>query len=190
MNLEATIINPHLWVEKYADYLYTYALTRINDEEQAKDLVQETFLAALENIEKFQGKSSEKTWLTAILKHKIFDIYRTRVSAVNKKNYSMNSVTSQNFFQLDDGHWKIEHRPVEFAIQEPGAIENREFYHILQACLKKLPALWIAVFTMKFMDDCNTESICRELKVTTANYWVIIHRTKINLRACLQKNWL
>jgi hypothetical protein len=40
------------------------------------------------------------------------------------------------------------------------------------------------------MDDQTTDIICTELKLTSANFWVIIHRTKLNLRACLQKNWI
>jgi DNA-directed RNA polymerase specialized sigma24 family protein len=53
-------LNPHQWVSAHADYLYAFAITRINDEEQAKDLVQETFLAALEKVNSFEGKSDFK----------------------------------------------------------------------------------------------------------------------------------
>ena len=57
----------------------TFALLRINNENLAKDLVQDTFLAALaEASDILNGKSSERTWLTAILKNKIFDIYRQK----------------------------------------------------------------------------------------------------------------
>ena len=51
-------LNPHHWVAAHADYLFGFAITRLNDEELAKDLVQETFLAALEKVAKFEGKSS------------------------------------------------------------------------------------------------------------------------------------
>lgn len=40
------------------------------------------------------------------------------------------------------------------------------------------------------MDDSSAEEICAQLDITKANYWVIIHRSKLNLRACLQKKWL
>lgn len=64
-NQAATIgahaLDPLLWVTNYADYLYSYANSRINDEELAKNLVQETFLAALEKVEKFEGRSAERT---------------------------------------------------------------------------------------------------------------------------------
>ena len=52
---------PNSWVKNYADYLYSYALTRIDDSELARDLVQETFLGSLQGWEKFDGRSSEKT---------------------------------------------------------------------------------------------------------------------------------
>lgn len=180
-------INPYQWIEKYADYLYSYALHRIDDPEQSQDLVQETFLAALEKMKKFEGRSSEKTWLTSILRNKIFDIYRARTSGLKKV---LLSESYPEFFNQADGHWKVEFRPKEFSVHDKDAIESKEFNHILQECLKKLPTLWIAVFKMKYMEDEIAKDICNELEVTPANYWVIIHRAKINLRACLQKYWL
>ena len=84
MGAESYLLNPHQWVISYADYLYAYAIRRINDEELAKDLVQETFLAALEKAATFEGKSSERTWLTAILKNKIIDVYRKKSSGLTK----------------------------------------------------------------------------------------------------------
>lgn len=184
-------VNPHKWVSRYADYLYTYAVFRINDDDLARDLVQETFLAALERKEKFEGRSSEKTWLTAILKNKIVDVYRSRLTGLAKGVDATNSDdTEADFFDRNNGHWNDQHRPAELGIEQSDALENKEFQKILEACMKKLPALWLSVFSMKHIDDETTEMICSELKLTPSNFWVIIHRTKINLRSCLQKNWI
>jgi RNA polymerase sigma-70 factor (TIGR02943 family) len=188
MTTENNKLRPHQWVELHADYLYTYTIGRIGDEEQAKDLVQETFLAALEKSDKFEGKSSERTWLTAILRNKIVDVYRKRSGVINA-DINKAEQEQAHFFNSDDGHWNSEHAPQEFGIDHD-PIVNKEFNQILQKCMQKLPALWMSVFTMKHMDDETTEIICAELKLTTANFWVIIHRTKLNLRACLQKNWI
>lgn len=179
-------LNPHKWVSRYADYLYTYASFRISDHDMARDLVQETFLAALERKDKFQGRSTEKTWLTSILKNKIVDVYRAKA----KKNTNSIDSTDTDFFDPDDGHWNDQHRPAELGIEQPDALENKEFQRILQACMKKLPALWFSVFSMKYLDDETAEQICSQLKLTPSNFWVIIHRTKVNLRSCLQKNWI
>jgi RNA polymerase sigma-70 factor (ECF subfamily) len=183
------ILNPHNWVATHADYLYAYAITRINDEEQAKDLVQETFLAALEKTGSFEGRSSERTWLTAILRNKIIDIYRKRSSGLRGVQINEAEEEQEDFF-AEDGHWIKEHGPREFGIEDKDHLVNKEFELILKRCMQKLPELWKSVFTMKHIDEEATDIICAELKVTSANFWVIIHRAKVNLRACLQKNWI
>ena len=186
---EISRADPHQWVMKYADYLYDYCLARVNDTELAKDLVQETFLAALEKVENFEGKSTEKTWLTSILKNKIIDIYRRKSSPLSSLHNNSSYEIKHDFFQQEDGHWNVEQRPREFGISDRDSIDNKEFQQILQKCLEKLPPLWYAVFSMKFMDDQETVKICSELKVSSSNYWVILHRAKVNLRDCLQRNW-
>jgi RNA polymerase sigma-70 factor (TIGR02943 family) len=185
------LINPQQWVVKYADYLYRYAITRVNDEESAKDLVQETFLAALERVEKFEGRSSEQTWLTAILKNKIIDVYRKKSSGLLERPEVADSKTDHdNFFETENGHWKLKQQPQAFGIEVYDPLIGKELNNILEKCMKKLPSLWLSVFSMKHIDDEATEIICTELNITPANFWVIIHRSKVSLRACLQKNWI
>jgi RNA polymerase sigma-70 factor (TIGR02943 family) len=187
---EPSLLKPHDWVKAHADYLYAFARARIADEEQAKDLVQETFLAALQRADSFAGKSSERTWLTAILKNKIIDVYRKKSSVIFSSSITDAERDQQDFFDPSDGHWNVAHRPETMGMEENHSLENKEFNRILKLCMEKLPALWLAVFTMKHIDDETSETICTELKVTSSNFWVIIHRTKLNLRACLQKNWI
>ena len=190
--IETTSLNPLHWVSNYADYLYSYTITRINDEELARDLIQETFLAALEKIEKFEGRSSERTWLTAILKNKIVDVYRKKSSGHSKETEVQADSSDQDAFFFDDGnvHWKTEHQPKVFGIEEFDSLARKEFNQILRKCMQKLPALWLSVFNMKHMDEEETATICEELSITPSNFWVIIHRSKVNLRYCLQKNWI
>lgn len=189
MATENHLLDPRHWVKAHADYLYAYTLSRINNEEQAKDLVQETFLAALEKADRFEGKSSERTWLTAILKNKIVDVYRKKSSGLGNIAEKKAEEEQRDFFDEDTGHWNDAYKPLPFGIEDHDPLVNKEFNQILQKCLQKLPGLWMSVFTMKHMDDAATEFICNELKVSQANFWVIIHRAKLNLRACLQKNW-
>jgi len=187
--LTTQLLNPHKWVDNHADYLYAFAIKRLNDDELCRDLVQEVFLAALQRADKFEGKSNERTWLTAILKNKIVDVYRKRSSGLNNIAIKTAEQEQQDFF-YEDGHWKEEHWPQEFGLNTDDPLQAKEFTRVLQHCMEKLPALWFAVFTMKHIEDESTENICADLKVTSANFWVIIHRAKINLRACLQKSWM
>ena len=75
-------INADRWVDDYGDSLFHFALARVKDKDIAEDLVQETFLAAVKSQERFQGRSSEKTWLFGILKHKVIDHYRKNKSTI------------------------------------------------------------------------------------------------------------
>jgi len=172
--------DPNLWVELYADKLYGFVLKKVFSEELAKDLVQETFLAALQGMHGFKGESTELTWLTAILKNKIIDSYK-------KKKLPIEQLTDDVFFE-NYGHWRSQ--PLEIGINESNYLENKELGKVLEQCMKKLPALWLTVFSLKYVDDSSTELICSSLSLTAANYWVIVHRSKLSLRACLQKHWL
>lgn len=179
--------DPISWVEKYADYLYGFAMSRLRDEDVAKDLVQDTFLAGLQRLDGFEGNSKEKTWLTAILKNKIADFYRKR--SANSFNVTVSGDELQSFFDAKSGHWTEKDYPRAFGLEADNPLMMKEIGSILNECLAKLPGLWFSVFSMKYMDDLASELICTELKLTAANFWVIMHRTKLNLRACLQKNW-
>jgi len=182
-------LNPSAWVDLHADHLYAFAFKRLNDEELARDLVQETFLAALEKVNAFKGESSERTWLTAIIKYKIIDVYRKRAKT-NLKTFSELQTDETEFFDPDLNNWKKEHWPAPFGIEDQDPLNNKEFNSILQRCMLKLPPLWSSVFTMRHIDDGGTDHICQELNITSSNFWVIIHRAKVNLRSCLQKNWI
>ncbi|GAB4043398.1 sigma-70 family RNA polymerase sigma factor [Spirosoma litoris] len=178
-------INPKDWVKDYADYLYGYAMTRINDKEIAAELVQETFLAALEALSTFNRKSSIKTWLTAILKNKVSDEYKR----ISREKPILEENNKDDFFE-ENGFWKEAYQPREFGLETDSALLNKELEVILTKCMKKLPGLWRSVASLKFIEEEKSTIICQKLQITNSNFWVIIHRAKLNLRNCLQKNWI
>ena len=46
-----------------------------------------------------------------------------------------------------------------------------------------------AAFVLKYLDNEESEMICKSLDISPSNFWVIIHRAKLQLRGCLDKNW-
>src|SRR5262249_29035876 len=64
------------WLATHGDYLFNLAVGQVRDPLVAEDLVQETFLAALKARDCFAGRSSDRTWLVGILRHKIYDHLR------------------------------------------------------------------------------------------------------------------
>src|ERR1700746_3126073 len=64
------------WLAAHGDYLFNLAVGQVRDPLVAEDLVQDTFLAALKARDRFSGRSSDRTWLVGILRHKIYDHLR------------------------------------------------------------------------------------------------------------------
>lgn len=182
--------NPEKWVDEYGDYLYSYAIYRISQPETAQDLVQETFLSALKSIDNFKGKSEVKTWLTSILKNKIIDHYRK--SAKDIKSSGFESENDSPFREEEPfrGHWKGDVRSgiLEFNLEK--AMESDEFQKILEWCMSFLSEKWAVVFALKFFDEYKSSEICKETGISSSNYWVIMHRARLKIRECLQKNWI
>jgi RNA polymerase sigma-70 factor (ECF subfamily) len=187
--------SPDQWVELYGDYLYNYAYSRVNDKQLAYDLIQDTFLAALSALKSFKGQSSEKTWMIAILKRKIIDHYRKN-SRKREHNLLDKHFHDENenlpFYESGDnqGHWIEGKTPQNWHLSAIEAIENEELREIIYLCIDGLPARWASVFTLRIIEDLSSDEVCKELGITASNLWVIVHRAKLQLRECIEKNWL
>ncbi len=185
MAVKKHILNPEKWVPLYADYLFNYTISRINNHDQAKDLVQDTFFAALNAKDNFQGKASERTWLISILKRKIIDYYRKINSAKGKAEVKMNFYSDGE----REGDWIEERVPTDWNAEVEKNIENDELTIALEKCINNLPEKYAMVFRMKTIQQFETEEICKELEITSSNLWVIIHRARTQLRKCMEDNW-
>lgn len=185
-------LNPKKWVELYADYLYNFAYYRVNNDELAQDLVQDSFLSALKAIDTYKGQASEKTWLISILKNKIIDHYK-KASTRNESPLKLSTYDAPSYDYFFDkqkmGGWQKEAMPKDWSINENN-YDTKEFYKTLENCLKELPEKWKGVFTMSILEENDSKLICKELEISSSNFWVIIHRAKLQIRACLEKNWL
>jgi RNA polymerase sigma-70 factor (TIGR02943 family) len=176
------------WVNDHSDELYRFALQRLHDKELCKDLLQEAFLAAWRNIDSYKGQASVKNWLFIILKRKITDHYRKAHTRL-KVEMAQQENNDHTFFDEED-HWRKGMYPQPWSIDFSNRVEVKEFQHVFHSCGKKLRAIQNSVFVMKYVDAMDSEEICKELQITSSNYWVLLHRAKVRLRACLEKNWM
>lgn len=173
------------WVEDYTADLFSWAFYKVSNEELAKDLVQETFLAAAEKNNAFKGNSSPKTWLFSILNNKIIDYYRKKVNKTIPYEKEMPS----RFFE-PEGDWKEQEKPKNWHLeQEEHLLDNDEFQVILNQCLDALPEKWSLCVKLKYLSEKKGKEICQELEISPSNYWQIVHRAKLQLRDCMDKNW-
>lgn len=178
-------LQPSKWIELYSDYLFNYTITRVNDREIAKDIIQDTFFAALKSMKNYKGEASERTWLISILKRKIIDYYRKINSKKGRSEVRMTYNSAEN-----EGDWLEERIADDSYLNAQETIENSELGEAIYDCLDKLPKKQATVFKMKTILNYETETICNELNITPSNLWVIIHRARIAMAECMEKNWL
>lgn len=178
-------INPNKWIDLYSDYLYNYTISRVNDRDMAQDLVQDTFLAALKSMKNFKGEASERTWLISILKRKVIDHYRK----INSNKGKAEVRITYNDDSETEGDWLEERVADPFDKTAEDTMQNDELGDAIFNCLSKLPEKQADVFRMKSIEGLETDVICNELNITASNLWVIIHRARTALAACLKENW-
>ena len=169
------------WIEKYSDIFFNYISKRVTDKTIVKDILQETFIAAWKSSSSFKNNAAEKTWLFAILKNKLIDYYRLQAKVGTE------SFENSYFFDNAD-HWTEKGAPKTWENYNV-SLNRKEFYQVLVICKGKLSPVQQLAFTMKYVEEYEADFICKVLKITTSNYWVIVHRSKLQLRSCLEKNW-
>jgi RNA polymerase sigma-70 factor (ECF subfamily) len=171
------------WVNNYTAELLSRTIYKISNVESAKDIVQETFLAAAKNIHSFKHKSKAKTWLFSILDNKIADYYRKKYRQDTKVDVDISMFFTKN------GEWINEKQPQEWNNSENNLLDNLTFIEILNFCLEHLPYKFNTLIKMKYYSNKKSAEICQELEISTTNMWQIMHRAKLKLRECIENAW-
>ena len=184
--VKSAALDPSVWVDRYGDYLFRYAMLRLRDRSAAEDMVQETFLAALKDRGAFSGNSSEVTWLVGILKHKIADHYRRQAREAPLEGGDLREHPDAGHFD-GAGHWTT--GPAEWGGNPADLYRQGEFLVQFRNCLSRLSPNHANAFTLREIEGADTGEICKVLNITETNLWVILHRARMQLRRCLETRW-
>lgn len=177
------------FLEQLRLQMFKFAVLQLDNEAQAEDAVQEALMGALKNVSSFERKAALKTWVFAILKHKITDLlrYRQRWVDVEKPRDSGEDDTLPSVFDTR-GFWHQEDRPNRWA-QPVEAIDDADFWRVFEACLEHLPPAQGRVFMMREFIELDSEEICQSAEISTTNLHVLLHRARLRLRQCLGVHW-
>jgi len=181
-----TKIDPEKWVDRHGDILYRFALLRVGDPSVAEDLVQESLCAAYEARERFSGRSSERTWLVGILKHKIADHFRRGAREIVVSDGFERAAGEEGDAFDERGRWRTP--PVEWGGSPEDLVENHEFWEVFHHCLDGLSEGLRRVFSLRELDGLESGEVCKVLGITPTNLWVGLHRARNGLRKCLERN--
>jgi RNA polymerase sigma-70 factor (ECF subfamily) len=168
------------------DEMVRFATLQLRDATQAEDAVHDAINAALSSGS-YSGRGSLKSWVFAILRNKIIDVIRER-GRHPTESYFENEVDCDDPFDRKD-HWKKTTAPANWGPPDT-ILANDRFWTIFEICLSRLPENTARVFMMREHLGLELAEICVELEISDKNAWVIMHRARMQLRQCLEVNFI
>jgi len=189
---EATdaLLNDDRYLADLRTQMRRFAQLQLDDDQAAEDAVQEALVGALKNAHTFAGRAALKTWVFAILKHKIADVLRQRQRVVEASSLLREKDENEDFSALFDkkGHWLASERPLAWGNPE-SSFDQQRFWQVFETCLEDLPPQQARVFMMREFVELETQEICAAAEITVNNLFVMLHRARLRLRECLENNW-
>ncbi len=186
LNASKECSTPSDWLKHYGDYLFNFAVGQVRDVNVAEDLVQETFLAAIKAQDNFGGKSSERTWLVSILRHKIYDHLRR---VCRERPVRHDPLPARGDEEAWDQSVLWLHDVSAECVSPSRRMELNEFREALEMALGKLPPRLAQVFQMYEIEEQPNKHVCDKLNISESNLWVMLHRARKQLRRELTGWW-
>ena len=177
--------DPATWVDAYGDRLFRYALSRVRDTGSAEDLLQETFIVALKSRDRYKGESSELTWMTGILRNKIFEFYRRQAKDVPLLPSDEDLDIENEFFS--GRHWSVS--PRDWGGEPARKAESAEFSAALRQCLSALSENVARAFILREMEGVSPKDAALALGVAPGHLAVLMYRARMRLRRCLERSY-
>jgi RNA polymerase sigma-70 factor, ECF subfamily len=176
-------------VDRYQRSLVQVALTYVRDRVVAEEVAQETWLAVLEGIERFEGRSSLKTWIFSILANRA----KTR-GARERRQLPLSAldgddepeVPLERFLPPDDPH-----RPLGWVAPPRAWPEQRllarETVDRVRDAITKLPPLQQAVIGLRDVEGFSPDEVAAALDISAVNERVLLHRARSRVRRELER---
>ena len=171
-------------LESHRTALMRFAILQVRNHEIAEDLTQETLLAAIAQKGKFEGRSAIRTWLVSILRHKIINHINR-----NGRETPMDMSDADELDELFLANGRHVDMPRDWGTPD-AVLSEKSFFAALEKCVSGLPIATGQAFLMREVMGCEADEICKELEISGTNLWVMLHRARMRLRACLETGWL
>jgi RNA polymerase sigma-70 factor (ECF subfamily) len=181
-------------IDAYSAPLLRLAMTFVQSASVAEEVVQETWMAVVTGIDRFEARSSVKTWLFKILTNKA----KTRAvrerrtipfSEFASDNDDEPAVDPDSFLPASHpqwpGHWAT--APQRWSMGPEGTALDRETLAVLRSGLEALPRAQRVVVALRDVHGWPAEDVCAALALSEANQRVLLHRGRSRLRAVLER---
>ncbi|MCB9840449.1 MAG: sigma-70 family RNA polymerase sigma factor [Phycisphaeraceae bacterium] len=185
------------WLVEHGDVLWRFVLGRVRSPVAAEDIVQETLLAAMQSRERFEGASTERTWLLGIAVHKIGDHLRKRARTTHRSGRDDDAPCACEVCRaLFSGKGMWQTLPREWDRAGPGETpaadggEKDERRRALVRCIDALPEGQRDAMWMRDVLGVPSEEVRKAMGLTPTNLWTRLHRARSAVRSCLEAKLL
>ena len=180
-------------VERHYPTMLAVARHYVSSRAVAEEVVQEAWLGVLQGLDRFEGRSSLRTWILRILVNKA----KTR-GARDARTVPFASlapvgdepaVDPERFRGPDDpfpGHWRA--YPGNWQRLPEETLADRETLDVVLSTIHQLPPPQRIVITMRDIQGCDPEEVCEALEVSDGNQRVLLHRARSKVRSALERH--
>ena len=173
-------------VDKYGPSLLRVAMLYVSSRAVAEEVVADTWLAVVTGLERFEGRSSLKTWLFRILSNKAKTRGQREARSLPFSSFAGDGDEGDTAVDVDrfarDGHWVAPPR---------GVPEERllagETRGVVERAIAALPPNQRAVITLRDVEGLSAEEACNVLDLSETNQRVLLHRARAKVRAALER---
>jgi len=178
-------------VEKYYAGMLRLAMIYVMDSRIAEEVIQETWIAVLRGLDRFEGRSSLKTWIFSILVNRAKTLTKREDRYVQFSEYEDSqadepSVPLDRFSPTDDhtGHWiSLPRRWDEIPEERLLSQETRDMIH---RAMEALPPNQREVMILRDIEGWSSEEVCNVLMISETNQRVLLHRARSRVRRALE----
>ena len=184
-------------VARLHPFLVRLARLHVGDLGIAEEIAQEAWVTLLEGLDRFEERSSLKTWLSGIVLNKartrgVREKRQVAFSAMAGKEIDepFNAVDPSRFLPPDHPRWPGHWTAGPSAPPDPeSSLLQEESMRTVEAALATLPEVQRAVFILRDVEGESTEEICNALELSETNVRVLLHRARARVRAALEQTW-
>ena len=180
-------------VERYHPQMVRFARMWIRDPLQAEEVAQEAWLGALRGLDRFEGRSSLRTWLFGIV-HNLARTaaqkearHRAFVDAASREAAAPDPAVPPARFQEAGEpyprHWRTPPRPWDRAAEQE--VLDEEIRRLVEGVVQDLPEAQRTVITMRDLDGWSSQEVCNALGISQTNQRVLLHRARSKVRRAL-----
>jgi RNA polymerase sigma-70 factor (ECF subfamily) len=179
-------------VDQHAPSMLRVARGYVPSREIAEEVVQETWIALLKGVDNFEGRSSLRTWLFAVMINiaKSRGIRERRDADAAIAAFTGGTVDPTRFRTADDpypGHWKEGEEPSPFPDTPEGSVLGNELVDVARRELDTLPDRQRIVVTLRDMLGFDSGEVCDLLDISVANQRVLLHRGRAAVRQAFEE---